>query len=340
MTKRSLLPLVLVAATLFYYFDNGKRAKQLGTVEFQPSTPTQDTHPIPSQTKANVDATKVGILRNTAAVEDEAAIQAGQRCLDKFIADFRDRQTGEREYFYRQTADVIGRWYFTSSDTKIGEVQDSTTAGKFLLAMGKVGLLEGAQMERDMDGALRLLEEVIEEEPENSAPYAYLAYLYDSIGDQVLPKEYLRRLESTSYFDTYTQTIWRKVWSQVRTAEDYISAIDIVSTAPTVKVMILQRFLTRQKDLIVAGHMVMGKGGASSLPGIDYSLLEYSVGRSILQDQGSGQNWPSPKEIREMELNANVTPSWKAAMVDFGKECDLKYLDRPISEIREHFSKN
>lgn len=176
---------------------------------------------------------------------------------------------------------VVGEWYYLESSEK-NNLRENSVPGKFFLALARSGFLSGRVIEQDDQEALRLLDEVYSNDPENSAPLLYMMMIQKRLGNDDLAAQLLATARKTSRFDSYLLDFSRSLFERVKTAEDLMAAYEIWYQAPVPDYVSLSKFMKNQNPLFLSQQLMAdGLRENTKLSDIEWVPVEYATGRSM-----------------------------------------------------------
>lgn len=267
----------------------------------------------------------------------------GFRCLINTETE-NPRLVEMRKDMTRQYEDLVGSWISSNNMDSLSGVQENSNAGRYLLALAKSGFIVGFKFKRDdnlkeryraqIQEATVLLDQVIEADPENSAPLVAAAILQYLLQNPERTDQYLAKIRTTTRYDTYLGEITSRVWSQVRTGEDYFNAAIITMTKPMIDQEAIREFLKAKKLAQVAQQMTNSYiKKTTPLADVDFEIFEYSIGKQVLDSLKLGHELPAVGEVLELAHN---NPNSIYTVTDrYYKNCDLAELDSSAKFMME-----
>ena len=256
------------------------------------------------------------------------------KCLEKTFRNF-PQGAGSLAFMARQHQGLVGDWIYNFSRQGGPEPQENSTEGKFLLALAKAGLLRTSRVTSDSSGALVLLEEVANEDPQNSAPLVFAAMIADKQGDRVAVQKLLKGLPATSRFDTYVSKITRRVWDQVRTGEDFFTAELMGPKSAQIDTLALEEFLVKRKLNVIAEQLIAElKQNPQGVADVDFPRYWIGGVTGILKSMGYKAEFLKARDKFESSLDGSSFG--RKASDEFKKVCDVRVYDPMVAKLREH----
>lgn len=232
---------------------------------------------------------------------------------------------------------VVGDWFYKKSAQPLGDIVEQSKQGKFFLALAKSRYLDGFKnsIEKNENEAIRLLNEVITEDPENSAPYLYLALIYQSRGQIDLKERTLLDAKTTQYFNSYLNDFTKTIFSAVETPADLLAAISIWEKTPILDYKKMQN-LVMEKRFDKIGSQLVEKAlkPENNYRDVNWSLLEYTYGKAILDKFEKGHSLPKTNELIKTKIDFvhNLTD-----FAELEKTCDINSLNGDVEKIYKYF---
>lgn len=188
----------------------------------------------------------------------------------------------------------------------------------------------------DIKKALEIFEKLSEEEPTNSAPLVILGIIYEKQNRLSDLNIVLEKIKKTNAFNTHFLDLTTAIYKLIDTPDDFIETINITSVLPIINYQEVQKFLLAHKLITVAEQMI--KSNYSSTPKIeltDYLIIEYSLGRGVLNKLGQKHNYPHWRDYSHQQLYSNNLNL--VSMPKFIKNsCDIRSLEPMVEEIKKH----
>lgn len=203
------------------------------------------------------------------------------------------------------------------------------------LALGRAGLLEGQKFERDEDEAVRLLQQLNERDPQNSAVLLYWALIEKRRGhtEESLALMQKARMEGR-HFDSYLGRFNKDLFQKMQTPAELFAAIAIMGTAPIPNYLILKELLREPEDIEFARQLMSSTQTGTGVRDFDWIGLEYSVGRLVDKTIHGETNEPPLSElIRGRGESAPFSVS--QVFDDLEKNCSQETLQRWIERIHQ-----
>ncbi len=218
---------------------------------------------------------------------------------------------------------VVGGWYFGQVNSNSEVPAETTKAGRFLQALAQSGLLEGRTLPQDESHALNLLYQVMDEDPDNSAPILYASVIEKRRGNDEAYRELLERLSRTKRYDSYVRDFSTNLFSNLRDPRDYFAAIGIWSRAPFPNMREIRDVLENLKSAPLAEQLMTdGLEAGSQFMELSWSPVEYGTGYRLMKTLGLENSYPHPRELMSKSVDAFSRLQEK---VD-GSHCQLEDL--------------
>jgi tetratricopeptide (TPR) repeat protein len=220
---------------------------------------------------------------------------------------------------------LIGEWYYSKTTTVPIEIVP-TAAGKFMVALARAGLLEGKKILENDDEALKLLGEVSDLDPKNSAPLLYAAIIENRRGNLLRAEELLSQAQRSQFFNSYILTISKSIFRHVRTPLDLLEANTMWSKLPIPNYIVLKNYLKAHSRKAFA-YQLIGAGLDNNLVlnDIEWFALEYAIGKSLLNSIDPQNMLPTYNEVLNMKNNLNPLKI-DQLYTKFQYTCDLSSL--------------
>lgn len=190
-------------------------------------------------------------------------------------------------------------------------IDDLDIASRFYLALDLAGLLEPVKIKNKLNpkAALEILNGIIIEDPQNSASYLFAALILDQHAQPQLSQKFLKRADQTTHFDSYSTQIARSLYRNANNPYELLLAQSIYSSFPVPDMIALKDFLQKNETTFFAEQMlVKGLDERNVLADVEWSALDYAIGRFILLRQRPEAIIPSLKEVllkKSMQDKAN-----------------------------------
>lgn len=222
---------------------------------------------------------------------------------------------------------VVGQWYYSTKD--VAPEQEESIPGKFLLAIGKAGLLEGKTIQQNIPEAIELLNDVIVADPQNSAPRIFLAIIKNKNGKKEQVQNILNQIESeTTYFNSYTLNFIKALYKQIKTPEDMMAAYEIWTHTPIVNYHELGQFLKLHKIAIVAEQLLAdGISERKIADDIDWLTIEYAIGKNVMNKLQPDNKYPDWKSTYQSKRKKYLNELGHASL---NGECNLNILNEHV----------
>lgn len=232
---------------------------------------------------------------------------------------------------------LVGDWYFSKNpETPIENA--STAEGKFILALARAGLLEGKKVQIDEDEALKLLSEVSELDPKNSAPFLYAAIIEDRRGNHKRSDEFFSQAQNSEMFDSYITTISKTIFSQVQTSSDLVQAYGMWSTLAIPDYLSLKKFLKKHHGKKFVHQLLKnGLDPESIINDIEWFPLEYAVGKSLLDSMEPENKLPPYREMLKQKNDQSLVNADKLYS-ELQSTCDVSVLYPMVDLMRKRLS--
>lgn len=232
---------------------------------------------------------------------------------------------------------IVGEWFYIKDTASTKTLHESSVQGKFFLALAKADLLEGRKIDRNDEQALSLLSEVLEADPDNSAPLLYAAIIKKRQGKEAEAQDLIRQARDSKFFKTYIRDFTFNLFDGVKTPSDLLSAHEIWSTAPIPDFLSLKKLLKDSKEVQITEKLLTN--GLDSTYGriqdLSWTPVEYAIGKSVLDSINKGNNYPSYKSLVAERPNPFQEAS-ENAFRNLNSTCDLNSLQAQVTTVREY----
>lgn len=287
--------------------------------------PSSASPPSPVSPAAPASPTKA-----TLSLEEE--VEAEDACWAKMYA----AAEPEKDFLAHHERDfcrTVGRWYF-DSEAPVEPCANPGPSEKFFLALAKAGLLEGRKVERNDDEAVALLDEVVADDPSNSAPLLYEAMIFRRQNRTADEARIVDRIASATHFDSYLKSVTEAVYSEVQTPSDYLNAIGLWSRSPVPDYAALKRYLVDHQLGFVGDQMLDDTRRGVDRRETHWIPLEAAIGVSVLKLTDPGRrDLPNVRELlaeaQRQETNPRINGSHPPA------SCRLEDLAPAVDTLRE-----
>jgi hypothetical protein len=267
--------------------------------------------------------------------ESARAIEQNQDCG----MIFQSQVEPEEEFFKRQGPvffQKVGSWFF-QRDANIDSIVENSTSGNFLLALAKAGLLDGISTEnKNNKEALEILNLVHADDPRNSAPLLYIAYLQHQL--QLFDEEAssLKKILSTDHYNSYIPGISRDLYLAVKNPSDFLNVLSIVSQLPIPSYGgEITKYIISNKLSTVGEQMLQNEYRRNSvIPDIESMTIETFLGRHVLLKIEPGQKDLPTKEWLKGRI-ASLADSGAAPFTQELAGCSLDYYWPVVRQMRE-----
>ncbi len=335
MQKKWMFLLVLVVGALFFRgtliskrssIETPLRALDPSVTSIEPTSRRADNSTIKNQDR------KLNSVTNSQALfpdlDDEET-----KCWEKI-----NSQIASNEFLPRNRDilnKVVGPWYDSNSESVKPE---GSIQGRFLLALARADLLQGRHLQVDNDEALMLLEDVIDEDPTNSAPFLYAAIIARRTGQLERATYFLSRAKASNHFDSYVTDYSRTLFAQVQTSSDLIEAISNWAQAPIPDYVALKDMLIINEDTQFA-HQLLAGGLTEGKIDLDWIPVEYAIGRAVLEKTHSAAPYPSYRDL--IGANRKKLQMFDGELMSnlIRSSCNVDSLAPLVSSMQSYFSK-
>jgi hypothetical protein len=320
----TLAVLLILGGVFFAFYSPSPALKNVRSQAFQVINRTTVGRPAPP-TRA---------LASVPTSESDEEEPAAFDCLSYLRAQVEDYDLFLRR-LDRRFGNQVGSWYFYH-DEDLGQVEETSAAGLFLLGLANAGLLEGNHSEPNLPRAMELLNRARELDPKNSAPLVYLAYLADQRGDATTAEDLRSQIASTTHFNSYILSLSRAVHGSIESPSDYINVIQVWSSASIPNYEVLRKSLRDEKLTRVAEQMVAAQNFKGEQD-LDYFLVEGAIAVSVLKKL-------HPERSDSLPSIQNVIHRLKHENSDFNfwqiaeKDCELSKLEPVIKRLSERLA--
>lgn len=222
---------------------------------------------------------------------------------------------------------VVGPWYYSNQD--LAPTQENSVSGKFLLALGRSGLLTGKIIRKNIPEAIKLLNEVILEDPQNSAPRIFLAITLSKNGAQDKVQNILNQIETqTTFFNSYTLNFTKILFKQIKTPEDLMAAYGVWEHTALVNYDELGQFLKKHKLGKVAEQLLAdGLSEKKIAEDIDWLTIEYAIGKNVLNKISPENKYPDWKSTYQSKRTKYLSELGHASI---NGTCNLNVLNEHV----------
>ena len=232
---------------------------------------------------------------------------------------------------------IVGKWFYHKTTEPLVDIVESSKQGKFFLALAKTGQLDWLKntVKKDQTEAIRLLNEVITEDPKNSAPLLYLGLIYKSRGQKDLADKYFFKANNATKFDSYTNDFTSALFRSVKTPADLMAVVSIWGQSPIAKYKDIENIIVENKfDNIGIQMVAKALKVENNYRDINWDLLEYAYGKSILDKLGKGSQYLKVKDLikSKVDFSSNLT-----GFTEMQKTCDINSLNEDVKKIHKYF---
>lgn len=182
-----------------------------------------------------------------------------------------------------------------------------------------------------------MLDEVVQLDPQNSAPLLYAATIESRRGNGDRAKDLYERAEKSEFFNSYILSISESIFSQVRTPADLVLAIEAWSTLPVPNYLPLREILKQNNGKMFARQMLRsGLDNDVAVSDIEWFPLEYAVGNALLNDLEPNNKFPPLSQIWKRKME-----NYPDQMIRLMKtDCDLASLEPMAAQLRKRIPKH
>lgn len=297
-----------------------------------------------SKNKNSKIVTELNSQTITKAVSGNILIQTqDSKCLEKIEQDI---FSGEDNIQYQKRlkqflSNTFGEWFYTNSAP--GDISEvSNKREKFLYALASADLLVGLKTKVKVDHklALKLLSEVSNEDPSNSAPLIYAAIINEHIKDYPASEKLIKKaLELSNYFDTYMLDFSRALIFSSESAEDFYRSQFIRASHPVpnhlkLRDLILKYNLTKISEQLIRDALDKN----NLLADYEWSLIDYTIGVATLKKLSP--EYKLPKFI-DLMAGKNKLHDFnpESFFEEFQKNCDMKLVENEFLFIKSRLNK-
>ncbi len=271
--------------------------------------------------------------------KDPATQTIEEKCLSALEDQVADSDFIERNN--REFRLVIGDWFLQESEgmKPVKAEPPTSTVDKFFQALGYGDFLVGRALESNTELALKLLKEVHEDDPQNSAPLLYAAVIEESRNNTSEADRLFELAKKTSRFDTYVTTIAKEIHKPVRKGSDLIKAYAFWARAPIPYYGSIQYFLEKRDAKVFAKQMMKsGLDDSAIYSDVDYFIVDYVVGEMLYKAQNPKTNIPSSRAIirRKQDLDPISVNKILNALT---RNCDMSVIDDYADRLFKHLDK-
>lgn len=330
--KRYIFSILTVAVSMaFFLFKKGAISETIQPADLLTNRSTETN----IFTKKNLKS--INDMNLDTASSTSAGIQDDQNldCWKKI-----ERQYDSMDVFVQkhneEVAKVVKPWFYNTNFEKQKNPVEESKQGKFFLALAQAGLLEGAKnpIDKNLSQAIQLLNEVIEEDPTNSAPLAYLALIYDSNGEKAKAQKTFSKISSTLKFDSYLGDFTTAIFQTVNTPGDLMSAVTIWTQTPIPNYEQLRKLLIEKKSETMALQLVAGGlNTKNDFIDVNWVPIEYATGWFVLDKLGKNKNLPRLRDLIKNKKNFGSD----AGFTELESSCDINVLESEVRRIKGYF---
>ncbi|MBC7754122.1 MAG: tetratricopeptide repeat protein [Moraxellaceae bacterium] len=240
----------------------------------------------------------------------------------------------------RQKLDpIVGSWYYEkSAAVDLAAINETSTSGKFFLALAHAQAIEGNLRFQNSDPrkAFDLFQEVIFEDPSNSAPLVFAAAAYTRLGYKKEAAALVKKINQTTHFDSYLKNLIIGLYKEVRTPNDYVAAANTWGGAPIPSYRMIKELKINSGTSNILGNQLVSDGvkSGNEMNESEWIPIEYAYGKKILKDIGKGQQYPFAMTLIQLKINHFGAP---AEILD-EHECDPKQFENQVSRINMYFN--
>lgn len=336
--RNSIFLIVLICLFSTYWFFQEKRP---------PENHKLDTSLPIITNSANINSkitTDLNLQPATKAASGNIVIQRpDSKCLEKIEQEL---FSGEDNVQYQKRLKqslkyIVGEWfYINGTPVDISEVNSKRE--KFLYALASADLLIGLKTKVKLDYklALKLLTEVSNEDPNNSAPLLYAAIINEQIKDYSASKELINKaLELSTYFDTYILDFSKALIFSSESAEDFYRSNFIHASHPIPDHLKLRDLILKYKLTKISEQLIQNALDKNNLlADYEWSLIDYTVGVATLKKLSP--DYKLPKFIDLMaQKNKLHDFNPEEFFEEFQKNCDMKLVENEFLFIKSHLDK-
>ena len=236
---------------------------------------------------------------------------------------------------------IVGEWFYTNgAPVDISEFRSKRE--KFLYALASADLLVGLKTKVKLNHklALKLLTEVSNEDPNNSAPLLYAAIINEQIKDTSASKELIKKaLELSDYFDTYILDFSKALVFSSESAEDFYRSQFIRASHPIPDHLKLRDLILKYKLTKISEQLIRNALDKNNLlADYEWSLIDYTIGVATLKKLSP--EYKLPKFIDLMaQKNKLHDFDPENFFKEFQKNCDMKLVENEFLFIKSRLDK-
>lgn len=329
------LVLIIVIAALFYFSQDNSRLEKSSTAisskRLHLKKGLEHFKSRKTSSPFSPDSLSTTSIKEPSTPEDSK----GGLCWKKIISELEDQAFRTSNNLFLK--DLVGEWYF-AEDSKTSAESAPFVEGKFMLALARAGLLDGREILTDEEEALKLLSEVSESDPKNSAPILYAAIIESRRGNSERAEELFAQAQKSEFFDSYITAISKSIFSRVRTPSDLLQAYGIWSTLPIPDYTALKGFLKERDAKTFALQLIKsGLDDESLISEIEWFPLDYAVGKSLLDALNPKNTLPTYRDILKRKNEQNLV-SVDKLYFELKSMCDISSLNPMVDLLQRRLS--
>lgn len=213
-------------------------------------------------------------------------------CMNDLQHQFNER---ESEVWKTNLHQLGEEWIFNSEiEQAPANQEENTRAGRFFLALSKAGFFSKESEVKSDHEALKLLQIVHLEDPDNSAPLLYMGLIERKRNNLTKANFYYSEAKKTHFFNSYLREVTRGVYRLVDNPHQYITALAVNASLPIPKYNELRDWLIEQKDPFFAYQLIEnGLNPQNVKEFVDWIAIEYATGYAVLKKLGLQKNLPN-----------------------------------------------
>lgn len=189
-------------------------------------------------------------------------------------------------------SEVVGLWFNSKSITE-PQAQETTTSGKFFLALARADLLDGKKIHPNLNESFGLINEVINEDPTNSAPLLFAAVIAEKFRRFDEARKYIEQLQTTTHYNSYVSDHYHQIFASVESLKDFMSAAQIQSSSPIPAMSDALKLLKKYRLKNVAEQLVQPViDNRSAIMEFDWLPVEYSMGVAAMKSIDPSIQYP------------------------------------------------
>lgn len=308
-----------------------------GIQSFIDANPQKNPEPVLSPEDRDFLSSKLSEAAATAPVSKEPATAgaptqsySSRDCMRTLESSL--TETGFRSNLEQLLIRQAGPWLYSNEPVN---PPNASTDSKLMYALAQMdGFERQPNIKPDLAAAYRLLLEVNEEDPDNSAPLVMALVIQDSLNNTAEVQKILTKIQKTTRFENPMYAVYGQVFDAVQTPENLIQAFLVYRKLPVLDYEAIGHVLKKYPEAKVGEQLIAnGLNKNNKRLDIDWSAADYSLGLGIMQKLKPQASYPNLPDLYKMKGTGNsIDVDISFALIE--SKCSIEGLNTLVDHLK------